>query len=309
MGKRINSHWVPCVYMRTWADAYQPRKLLFKISISEIHSLNRKINIVFYKKQCCSKNIYNSFFNDENNEKIEQVFNRYETRWNNILNCINNKKKLEKKKDEIKEQLFCMLIRQPKLLPLFSQYFGSIIDNDNRIMVENFTFEYFLLPTKSMKYFLKRYDKFNICILESNKYEFVFSDYPVLIDVVGGLENGRIISFILPVSPHNAIIAYNQDYYTFKDCETYNVDAREINYFYTFDSNVENIFSASKRTINQLFNTNKQRLNHILWNYRKPDIVDIIKVQECLRKKFNYIIQLYDYNKYLNLIRGDINED
>src|SRR5699024_6773810 len=116
------------------------------------------------------------------------------------------------------------------------------------------------------------------CILESNKYEFVFSDYPVLIDVVGGLENGRIISFILPVLPHNAIIAYNQDYYTFKDCETYNVDAREINYFYTFDSNVENIFSASKRTINQLFNTNKQRLNHILWNYRKPDIVDIIKV-------------------------------
>lgn len=309
MGKKINSHWVPCVYMKTWANKYEPKGLLFKVNISEINSLNRKISKVFYRKQCCSKDIYNSFFNDENNERIEQVFNRYETRWNDILNCIKYKKKFEKKKNEIKEQIFCMLIRQPKLLPIFSQYFGAIINNDNKIMVENFTFENFLLPTKSMKYFLKRYDKFNICILESNKYEFVFSDYPVLIDVVGGIENGKIISFILPISPQNAIITYNPNYYIFKDCETYNVDAREINYFYTLDSNVENIFSASKRTINQLFNTNKKKLNHLLWSYKKPDIIDIEKVLEYLKEKSNYIQQLYDYNKYLHLFRVDTNKD
>lgn len=160
-----------------------------------------------------------------------------------------------------------------------------------------------------MKYFLKRYDKFDICILESSKYEFIFSDYPVLIDIVGGIENGKIISFILPISPQNAIITYNPDYYTFKNCETYNVDAREINYLYTIERNVENIFSASKRSINQLFNINKKKLNHILWNYRKPDVVNIEKVRECLKKKLDYIQQLYDYSKYLNLIRGDTNED
>lgn len=308
MTKQINSHWVPKVYMKTWANKYEPEKL-FKINISEINSLNRKISKVFYKKQCCSKDIYNSFFNDENNERIEQVFNRYETRWVNILNCIKYKKKLEKQKNEIKEQIFCMLIRQPKLLPIFSQYFGAIINDDNKIMIENFTFEFFLLPTRSMKYFLKRYDKFDICILESSKYEFIFSDYPVLIDIVGGIENGKIISFILPISPQNAIITYNPDYYTFKNCETYNVDAREINYLYTIERNVENIFSASKRSINQLFNINKKKLNHILWNYRKPDVVNIEKVRECLKKKLDYIQQLYDYSKYLNLIRGDTNED
>ncbi|MFR1685919.1 MAG: DUF4238 domain-containing protein [Massilimicrobiota timonensis] len=280
----INSHWVPKVYMKEWANKYKPKEKLIKMEVSKISSLDRKIEQVFYRKECCFEDIYNFPVEDatiELNRIIEEEYLKYETQWNKLLNCVKSQKDILKNKDFIKKEILCMFYRHPAVIDTFTEINKdeciiiiceeakkrNISDEEIQKLKEFLNQVWYLNPNIIFRKDkdLGRYENWNVCVFYSQKHEFLFADFPIIMDSKISFYDDKSHAniLILPVTPNEAVVMYNPLYYNYDDCFIHNIDARKFNKQYLKNRYVKNVYAASKHALLETINIPKRNDNII----------------------------------------------